>query len=233
MGELSDVKVRKLKKPGRYTDGDTLYLKVSPSGSKSWIQRLIIKGRRRDLGLGAYPLVSLAEARGRALDNRALARSGGDPMAVKREERLLEALPTFEELAREHIAETLHSWKNAAHGAQWLSTLETYAFPTLGSLKVKEITRIHVKKYSTPSGPPNRRRHGVSDSASAPSWTGPLLWSTSTTIPQGTPSTAPLPSSVVSGTTIAPYPTVICHQLCKPFVSPPPQVRRRDKAPGH
>ena len=103
MGELSDVKVRKLKKPGRYTDGDTLYLKVSPSGSKSWIQRLIIKGRRRDLGLGAYPLVSLAEARGRALDNRALARSGGDPMAVKREERLLEALPTFEELAREHI----------------------------------------------------------------------------------------------------------------------------------
>ena len=150
MGELSDVKVRKLKKPGRYTDGDTLYLKVSPSGSKSWIQRLIIKGRRRDLGLGAYPLVSLAEARGRALDNRALARSGGDPMAVKREERLLDALPTFEELAREHIAENLHSWKNAAHGAQWLSTLETYAFPTLGSLKVKEITRIHVKKVLDP-----------------------------------------------------------------------------------
>ena len=150
MGELSDVKVRKLKKPGRYTDGDTLYLKVSLSGSKSWIQRLIIKGRRHDLGLGAYPLVSLAEARGRAMDNRALARSGGDPMAVKREERLLEALPTFEELAREHIAENLHSWKNAKHGAQWLSTLETYAFPTLGSLKVKEITRIHVKKVLDP-----------------------------------------------------------------------------------
>ena len=146
MGELSDVKVRKLKKPGRYTDGDTLYLKVSLPGSKSWIQRLIIKGRRHDLGLGAYPLVSLAEARGRPMDNRALARSGGDSMAVKREERLLEALPTFEELAREHIAENLHSWKNAKHGAQWLSTLETYAFPTLGFLKVKEITRIHMKK---------------------------------------------------------------------------------------
>ena len=80
----------------------------------------------------------------------ALARSGGDPMAVKREERLLEALPTFEELAREHIAENLHSWKNAKHGAQWLSTLETYAFPSLGSLKVKEITRIHVKKVLDP-----------------------------------------------------------------------------------
>ena len=161
MGELSDLKVRKLKKPGRYTDRDTLYLNVSPSGSKSWIQRLIINGRRRDLGLGAYPLVSLAEARGKAMGNRALARSGGDPMAVKRDKRLLEALPTFKELAREHIAENLHSWRNPKHRAQWPSTLETYAFPTLGSLKVNEITRIHVKKVLDPiwtSKPETARR---------------------------------------------------------------------------
>ena len=79
MGELSDLKVRKLNKPGRYTAGETLYLKVSPSGNKSWIQRLIINGRRHDLGLGRYPLVSLAEARGKAIDNRALARSGRRP----------------------------------------------------------------------------------------------------------------------------------------------------------
>ena len=98
MSKLSDVKVRKLKMPGRHPDGDTLYLKVSPSGNKSWIQRLIINGRRRDLGLGVYPLVSLAEARGKAMDNRALARAGDDPMAMKREERLLEALPTFKTL---------------------------------------------------------------------------------------------------------------------------------------
>jgi integrase len=150
MGELSDVKVRKLRNPGRYTDGDTLYLNVSPSGSKSWMQRLIIQGRRRDLGLGAYPLVSLAEARGKAIENRALARSGGDPMAVKREERLLESLPTFEELAREHIAENLLSWRNVKHRAQWHSSLETYAFPILGSLKVKDISRIHVKKVLDP-----------------------------------------------------------------------------------
>lgn len=161
MGELSDLKVRKLNKSGRYTAGETLYLKVSPAGKKSWIQRLIVGGRRHDLGLGTYPLVSLAEARGRAMDNRALARSGGDPMAVKREERLLEALPTFQELAREHIAENLHSWKNAKHGAQWLSTLETYAFPTIGALKVKEITRLHVKKVLDPiwiSKPETARR---------------------------------------------------------------------------
>ena len=161
MGELSDLKVRKLHKAGRYTAGETLYLKVSPAGKKSWIQRLIVGGRRHDLGLGRYPLVSLAEARERARDNRALARSGGDPMAVKREERLLEALPTFQELAREHIAENLHSWKNAKHGAQWLSTLETYAFPTIGPLKVGEITRLQVKKVLDPiwiSKPETARR---------------------------------------------------------------------------
>ena len=161
MGELSDLKVRKLNKPGRYTAGDTLYLKVSPSGNKSWIQRLIIRGRRHDLGLGTYPLVSLAEARGKAMDNRALARSGGDPMSVKRREKLLEALPSFQELAREHIAENLHSWRNVKHRAQWLSTLETYAFPTIGPLKVKEITRIHVKKVLSPiwtSKPETARR---------------------------------------------------------------------------
>ncbi len=161
MGELSDLKVRKLNNPGRYTAGETLYLKVSPSGNKSWIQRLIINGRRRDLGLGTYPLVSLADARGKAMDNRALARSGGDPTAAKREEELLEALPTFEELAREHIAENLHSWKNAKHMAQWHSSLETYAFPTIGPLKVKEIARIHVKKVLDPiwtSKPETARR---------------------------------------------------------------------------
>ena len=161
MGQLSDLKVRKLNEPGRYTAGETLYLKVSPSGNKSWIQRLIIKGRRHDLGLGKYPLVSLADARDKARDNRALARSGGDPMAVKREERLMETLPTFEELAREHITENLHSWKNVKHRAQWLSTLETYAFPILGCLRVKEITRIHVKKVLNPiwtSKPETARR---------------------------------------------------------------------------
>ena len=161
MGELSDLKVRKLNKPGRYTAGETLYLKVSPSGNKSWIQRLIINGRRHDLGLGRYPLVSLAEARGKAIDNRALARSGGDPMAVKREERLMVSVPTFAELAREHIAENLHSWRNIKHRAQWLSTLETYAFPTIGPMRVKEITRIHVKKVLDPiwnSKPETARR---------------------------------------------------------------------------
>ena len=74
-------------------------------------------------------------------DNRVLTKSGGDPLAVKRDEAMLEEMPTFEALARQHIAEHQHSWRNAKHRAQWLSTLSTYAFPTIGTLKVNAITR--------------------------------------------------------------------------------------------
>ena len=67
--------------PGRHADGNGMYLFVQPAGTRSWIQRLVIRGRRRELGLGAAALVSLAEARELALANRKLARSGGDPLA--------------------------------------------------------------------------------------------------------------------------------------------------------
>ena len=87
MGRLTDRRIRNLKSPGRHPDGETLYLVVSHSGHKSWIQRLVVRGHRHDLGLGPFPLVSLAEARRRAQDNRALARSGGDPMSEKQAAR--------------------------------------------------------------------------------------------------------------------------------------------------
>ena len=150
MGKLSATKVHKLKKPGRHSDGETLILLVSPSGAKSWVQRIRINGQRHDLGLGGYPVVSLAQARRKAQDNRALAKSGGDPLAEKREEAMVVAMPTFEALARQHIAEHRHAWRNAKHASQWLSTLETYAFPTIGIVKVNEIMRRQVVDVLSP-----------------------------------------------------------------------------------
>ena len=70
--------------PGRYCDGQGLYLFVQPSGTRSWVQRLVVRGRRQELGLGSALLVPLAEAREKALANRKLAREGGDPLAEKR-----------------------------------------------------------------------------------------------------------------------------------------------------
>ena len=74
-----------------------MYLYVQPTGTRSWIQRLVIRGRKRELGLGSVALVSLAEAREQALANRKLARSGGDPLAEKRRSV---GIPTFAEAAR-------------------------------------------------------------------------------------------------------------------------------------
>ena len=144
------VEIRQLKTPGRYSVGETLYVMIWPNGRKSWVQRLSIEGKRTDLGLGPHPPVSLAQARQKARENRSLVKSGGNPLAVKREEAMLAGTPTFEALARQHIAENRHSWKNAKHRAQWESTLETYAFPALGALKVNEITRRHVAEALSP-----------------------------------------------------------------------------------
>ena len=84
---LSAAFVRTVTQPGRYCDGHGLYLLVTDSGARCWVQRLTIQGRRRELGLGGFPVVSLAEVREQALANRKLVRKGGDPLAEKRKRR--------------------------------------------------------------------------------------------------------------------------------------------------
>ena len=91
---LSAAKIRALSKPGRYADGNGLYLVVDPSGAKRWVLRTVVHGRRRDIGLGGLQLVSLAEAREKAMLYRKIARDGGDPLAEKR--RAQRVVPTFE-----------------------------------------------------------------------------------------------------------------------------------------
>lgn len=127
--------------PGKYFDGQGLYLRVDANGSRFWVQRITIRGKRCELGLGAPSLVSLADARAKALENRKLARLGGDPMQAKREAK---AILTFEEAARK--VHSLHkpTWKNEKHAAQFLATLETYTFPKMGRLKVQDVTTADV-----------------------------------------------------------------------------------------
>ena len=84
---LNGLRVRTLKDPGRYADGNGLYLVVDPSGAKRWILRTIVQGRRRDMGLGSAKLVSLADARDEARIHRRIARNGGDPVAEIRKAR--------------------------------------------------------------------------------------------------------------------------------------------------
>lgn len=133
---LTALEVKNATKQGKYFDGHGLYLRVDANGSKFWVQRIVIRGKRSELGLGSAVLVTLAEARATALENRKLARAGGDPLQAKREAR---AILTFEEAARKVHEMHKPTWKNEKHAAQFLSSLETYTFPKLGKLKVAEV----------------------------------------------------------------------------------------------
>jgi len=139
--------VRTVQEPGKYFDGQGLYLRVEPNGSRFWVQRITIRGKRCELGLGPPSLVPLAEARAVALANRKLAREGGDPLQAKREAA---AVLSFEEAARK--VHEMHSptWKSPKHAAQFISTLETYAFPRLGRLKVPDVTTADVLAVLSP-----------------------------------------------------------------------------------
>ena len=83
---LSATRAKALKDPGRYSDGGGLHLYVSKAGGKSWVQRITIDGRRRDIGLGGFPSVSLALAREKAAENRAAVAEGRDPLADTRKD---------------------------------------------------------------------------------------------------------------------------------------------------
>ncbi|RED17498.1 integrase [Parasphingopyxis lamellibrachiae] len=137
MGKLSATKVKALRAAGRYADGSGLILNVTPKGSKSWILRIQHNGKRHDYGLGSCLNVSLADAREEALRIRKMVRDGKDPRAERRKENVRSK--TFREAAIEYHATHQESWKNGKHRAQWLSTLQSYAFPRLGDLALNAI----------------------------------------------------------------------------------------------
>ena len=146
MGKLTVAKVKAITKTGLHGDGDTLYLSVAPGGTKSWIQRLTVNGRCRDIGLGGFPLVSLAEARSKVFENRRHARAGGDPLAEKRKVRM----PTFREATLTVFEANKPRWRNGHHTKSWLQTLERHAMPRLGDLPVDRIGREDVLAVLTP-----------------------------------------------------------------------------------
>lgn len=153
--ELTALSVAKLKAEGRHAVGgvDGLHLRIS-GVSRSWVLRLVIAPgessgsglvpRRADIGLGGYPEVSLAEARDRAREMRRKARGGVDPVAERRRikaqhVRRAEQAKTFAECAQTYLASHRAGWKNAKHGQQWASTLETYANPMIGRQPIADI----------------------------------------------------------------------------------------------
>ena len=133
-----------LKEPGLYPDGHGLYLLIGPNGARSWIFRYKFHKRRHEMGLGGFPMVSLAEARDLAKGHRRQLHDGFNPLEQRRAQKQaakLEAAKrmTFKQCAETYIAETSPAWKNRKHAAQWSSTLEAYAYPVFGDLPVQAI----------------------------------------------------------------------------------------------
>ena len=133
MANMTAARAKALKKPGRYCAGGGLYLRIR--ATKVWVQRLTVNGVRRDITIGPFDLVPLAEARMVALQNRRALWEGKDPIA----ERRRGAVPTLREAAQRTLAERRANWRGDGHARAWERTMERYVFPALGPMRVDAI----------------------------------------------------------------------------------------------
>jgi integrase len=140
MGKLTVHKVKALTRPGKFGDGGNLILVIKPTGAKFWVFRYTRDGKEHAIGLGPVRDVDLAAAREKAADARKLLRAGGDPLIEKGTARVKRVgARSFAEVARDFHASHSSEWRNAKHRAQWLSSLENYVFPKIGSLPIAAI----------------------------------------------------------------------------------------------
>ena len=149
--EMSALEVGRLTEPGNHAVGAVagLYLYINDAGARSWVLRAMVGGKRRHMGLGGFPDVTYAQAKEKARKARADIEAGIDPIA-QRKSAVSQLLAqqgqekTFEQAAKGYLDSHGDSWRNPKHRAQWVSTLETYAFPVMGKLAVQDVALGHV-----------------------------------------------------------------------------------------
>lgn len=167
MPKLTALSVKSAK-PGRHADGDGLYLLVKPTGARSWLLRVQVDGKRRDIGLGTVDLspraargeespipvpllqrkvLTLSDARAKAEILRVAAKSGMDPVAERDRER--RSIPSFQQAAKAAHEALKSGWKEKG-AATFISSLENHAFPSLGSMRVDHITAADITSTLTP-----------------------------------------------------------------------------------
>lgn len=153
---LSAAQVAKLTKVGLHAAGGVpgLHLRVDPYGSRHWVLRIVIGKKRRDVGLGGYPSVSLAHARERAREAREQVWRGIDPVEERRAAVAAlvaaQSALTFDEAAKRFLANKVAEFRNDKHAAQWKSTLKTYASPIIGAMPVDQVGLTDITDILTP-----------------------------------------------------------------------------------
>jgi len=146
-GKLTVKVTKQLSKPGRYADGDGLYLHVRKGGSKQWLLRTTVRRKRTDIHLGSCKYVSLAEARDRAYNLQKIIKNGGDPLLDRKKQS---AIPFFKDAAEQVWKQNLPTWKNEKHKTEWISSLRRYAYPHIGELRMDEISSAHIMQMLSP-----------------------------------------------------------------------------------
>lgn len=136
---LTAAQVRSAKETGKYFDGlgTGLYLRIDRGRRKYWVQRVTINRKRCEIGLGNYPLVTLAMARDQALENKRRIHTGNDPLAEKRKSKMDDR---FSAVAEKYLEVKLSEFRNEKHRKQWRSTLDRFVLPLLGTKSVNDIT---------------------------------------------------------------------------------------------
>ncbi|MBL8416664.1 MAG: integrase arm-type DNA-binding domain-containing protein [Dechloromonas sp.] len=155
--ELSALEVGRLTAIGYHHVGGVagLVLQVSKSGARSWLMRVMVGSKRREIGLGGFPDVTLAGARESARAIREKIKSGIDPIAEKAAARnalaaTIASALSFEQAAERYIEANESGWKNSKHAAQWTATLKTYAYPSVGKIQVAAINTSHIVSILEP-----------------------------------------------------------------------------------
>jgi integrase len=138
-----------------FHDGGGLYLQVSNGGTKSWVLRYMLNGRAREMGLGPFHTISLADARKKAADCRRMKLDGIDPIEARKEQRASARLAaanamTFKSCAEAYIEAHKAGWKNAKHAQQWRNTLTTYVYPVFGAASVQSVDTDMVMRVLEP-----------------------------------------------------------------------------------
>ena len=153
-GKLTALKIKALTSPGRYGDGGGLWLQVRDAEHRSWLFRYTRHARAREMGLGPFPDVSLAEARQHAGEKRALLRAGVDPIEQRQAEKAAAAAKaatlTFKQVAERYHAAHQAGWRNEKHRLQWGTQMEAYIYPVFGALPVDRVGTAEVLKALEP-----------------------------------------------------------------------------------
>lgn len=155
INKLNHSQVKSAKEVGLLSDGGGLYLQISKAGTKSWLLRFKLHGKRREMGLGSYRDFTLAEAREKAAESRKFVKQDIDPIEQRKASqkalaKLAKGKKSFKECALEYIKSMEAGWKHPKHSQQWKNSLINYVYPVFGDWPIDQVDREAVQKVLTP-----------------------------------------------------------------------------------